>query len=581
MRDSQLDLNDCDTVIFGGSVLAMDGVTPAQEAIVLSGGRVRAIGSRADMVSLAGKGARHVDVDGATVMPGLIDTHPHLMHFAARASHMVDITDVRNHDQIVDRIRAKAAVTPPGEWIVATPVGEPHYFIRRSWRDLEERRMPDRWVLDKATTAHPVFIEAWGPTTPNVCAFNSPALDKMGITDFIPDRVCDVWIEKDDRGRVSGILRGAVNNYYSFDPYWTQLQLKLPGPAQWELFESTRGAMAAANRQGITAIYEAHNMRPDHVRTYGRLREQDRLTLRVMAATESESYAYPPFRPLSMDAFGKNLEIGLSLIELDDPFFRVTGVSFSPGGPLGPGTLRMHEPYRGPFGEPTRGITFLSREKQDFFIAFCAKQGVRANFVVAGFRDTDDVIEGLEKIAVEFDIRDRRWLIQHALVINEHQIRRLLDFGCQMTTSMSFSWGKGDLYGERIGRHIWKDQVPLKRLLRMGMTVGCGSDWGPKNPWELIQLAQTHEFAGSGHRNDTPDHAVTREESLLTWTRDAAKVLHWDELGCLLPGRQADLVVVDRNPLTCDLSDVPSTQVQLTVVGGQVVHRDAAAPAIG
>ena len=572
MQTALADFNDRPTVFHGGNVLVLDGVTPPQEAVLIEGGRVRAVGVRDDLLALAGPAARRVDVDGATVMPGIIDTHPHLLHFAARAFHLVDITDARNHAEIVERIRAKAATTPVGEWIRTTPVGEPHYFIRRSYRDLEERCLPDRFRLDTATSRHPVFIEAWGPTTPNVCAFNSLGLERVGISDFIPDRVCDVWLEKDDRQRVTGILRGAVNNYYSFDPFWTQIQLKLPGPATWELYESTRAAMGVANRQGITAIYEAHNMRADHIGTYRRLRDEQRLSLRVMAAMESESYAYPPFRPLAMDAFAKNLEAGLALIELDDPMFKVTGVSFSPGGPLGPGAIRMNEPYRGPFGEPTRGITFLSREKQDFFIAFCASENIRANFVVAGFRDTDDVLDGLDQIAAQYDIKDRRWLLQHALVINERQIHRLIDHGLELTTSMSFSWGKGDLYGERVGRHVWKDQVPLKRLLRMGVTVGCGSDWGPKNPWEQMQLAETHEFAGSGHRNDTPDHAISREESLLTWTRDAARVLHWDDIGTLEPGRQADLIVVDRDPLTCRLDALPGTQTQMTLVGGEVMH---------
>lgn len=578
MRDALADLNDVPTVLHGGPVHVMDGRTPVAQAVLIEGGRVRAVGARDDLFSMAGPGARRVDVDGAAILPGIIDTHPHLLHFAARAFHLVDLTDARDHDDIVDRIRRKAQVTPPGQWICTTPVGEPHYFIRRSYRDLPERRLPDRFVLDRATRAHPVFIEAWGPTTPNICAFNSMALERVGISDFIPDRVCDVWIEKNDRGQVTGILRGAVNNYYSFDPYWTQILLKLPGPASWELHDSAIGAMAQVNRQGITAIYEAHNMRADHIAAYQRLRQEDRLSVRVMAAMESESYAYPPFRPLSMEAFAANLAQGLSLIELDDPLLRVTGVSFSPGGPLGPGTIRMHEPYQGPFGEPTRGITFLSREKQDYFIAFCARQDVRANFVVAGFRDTDDVLDGLEQIAQQFNIRDRRWLVQHALVINEHQIRRMVEFGLQMTTSMSFSWGKGDLYGQRVGPHIWRDQVPLKRLLRMGMTVGCGSDWGPKNPWEQMQLAQTHLFAGSGHRNDTPDHAVTREEALLMWTRDAARVLHWDDIGTLEPGKLADLVVLDRDPMTCELDALPHTQALATVVGGRILHRDAGAP---
>lgn len=106
---------------------------------------------------------------GATILPGLVDTHPHLMHFGVFAEPLVDLADARSHDDIVARIRARATTKPPGAWIMATPIGEPHYFIPRSWRYLAEGRLPNRHVLDGATDAHPVFIQAWAPFTPNVC----------------------------------------------------------------------------------------------------------------------------------------------------------------------------------------------------------------------------------------------------------------------------------------------------------------------------------------------------------------------------------------------------------------------------
>ena len=167
------------TLYTGGRVLACDGTTPAAEALVVRDGRVAGVGPRDAMARLAGPGAEPVDVRGATVLPGLVDTHPHVLHFGAFAEPLVDIADARSHDDIVERIRARAATTPPGEWIMTTPVGEPHYFLRRSWRDLAEGRLPDRRVLDRATADHPVFIQAWAPVIPNVCAFNSRGLERL------------------------------------------------------------------------------------------------------------------------------------------------------------------------------------------------------------------------------------------------------------------------------------------------------------------------------------------------------------------------------------------------------------------
>ena len=142
-------------------------------AMVVRDGTIVAVGDDDDMRAVAGAGATRVDLDGACVLPGLIDTHPHLYHFGIFSYPSVDLADATDHDDIVGRLRRKAAKTPKGQWILATPVGEPHYFLRRSWRDLAERRLPDRGVLDRASEDHPIYLQAWGPTTPNVCAFNT------------------------------------------------------------------------------------------------------------------------------------------------------------------------------------------------------------------------------------------------------------------------------------------------------------------------------------------------------------------------------------------------------------------------
>ena len=468
-------------------------------------------------------------------------------------------------------------MTPPGEWIVTTPVGEPHYFVRRSYRDLEERRLPDRSVLDQATTEHPVHIEAWAPRLPNVCAFNTAGLRRCALTDTIPDRVSDVHFERADDGTLTGILHGAVNNYYCFDPFWVQVRTHLPGPASWELHNATVEEMAVYNGRGVTTIFEGHNMSPGHIAAYRDLRAEGRLSLRVQCAMEVEGFAYPPWQPLTLDEYRANLELGASLItEIGgtDDMLRMSGVTFGQGGPCWPGGIRMPDPYMGPYGEPTTGVTFLSPEKLSAFVETCIETGMQANFVLTGYRDHDDVLAELSKHpidAVRAAARENNWLIQHAILITEAHARAYADYGFKLTTCMGFSAAKGDLYGERIGEWAWRDQVPLKRLLNAGLEVGLGTDWGPKDPWENLVLAETHEFWGSGHCNDTADHAVTRDEALAMWTRDAARTLDWDGIGTIHEGGWADLAIVDRNPTTGSLDELADTQVLRTVLGGKTV----------
>src|SRR6266404_5763442 len=115
------------TVFHNGIVLTMvKGDRPAR-ALVIRDGRIVAAGDNAEMKSLAAPDAEHVDLRGAVLMPGLIDTHPHMIHFGISAMTHVDLSDAKSHDDIISRIRERASSTPKGEWIRATPIGEPHY----------------------------------------------------------------------------------------------------------------------------------------------------------------------------------------------------------------------------------------------------------------------------------------------------------------------------------------------------------------------------------------------------------------------------------------------------------------------
>jgi predicted amidohydrolase YtcJ len=174
------------TLYRNGQVHAIDGTAPPGDALLVRDGRVAALGRESDVRAAAGARFETVDLRGATLMPGFVDTHPHLLHFGALSYPLVDLSDARDHDDIVARIRRKAADTPKGKWVMTTPVGEPHYFIRRSWHNLAERALPDRHVLDRATTDHPVYLQAWGPRTPNDCVFNSAGLAAIGITPSTP-----------------------------------------------------------------------------------------------------------------------------------------------------------------------------------------------------------------------------------------------------------------------------------------------------------------------------------------------------------------------------------------------------------
>jgi len=542
-----------------------------EEAILVADGRVRAVGPLAEVRASADADSAEVDLGGAVVIPGLIDCHPHLVHFAGLAAHLVDLSDAVDHADIVARIWTRSKAEKPGTWIMTTPVGSPHYFIRRSWRDLHEGRLPARKQLDQATSKHPIFIQAWAPVTPNVCAFNSVALEMLGIDADSPDEIEGVTIHKDNEGVPTGLLSGAVNNYYNRTGFMFSLFEKMPPLIQPEAaFPAVVEAMQAFNRLGVTTVYEAHAMDFAEVGLYRVLRDMGLLTLRALVAPEAELCGVPWAEPLDDEAFDARMRQALEQQELDGDLVRQQGITIQLGGPCWPGLMLTDKPYRGPDGKLTTGHDFIGPEKSRRLVEFCAEHDLRLNVVAVTDLEHDRWLSLFEKNPRREAAP--RWMLQHAFFMTEENCRRYFAQSVDVTTSMSFTAGKGDVFAERIGESCLEDLIPLGRMLRAGLRVGCGSDWGPKNVFEHIWLGMTHRFDGSDRSNRGEAQKVSREEAFDMWTGGAAAALGWEGIGTLLPGHHADLVIVDRDPVSCPLDDLPETEVRATMLGGRFVY---------
>ena len=132
------------------------------------------------------------------------------------------------------------------------------------------------------------------------------------------------------------------------------------------------------------------------IAAYRALRADGQLTVRVLTALEAEPYGLPWTGSLSMDEFRSNLELALSLVDVHGDFFRCNGVTLSRGGACWPGFLRTHRPYKGPFGDATTGVTFVSEDKERAALEFCAERGLRLNFIGTGDRDHDEFLANAE-----------------------------------------------------------------------------------------------------------------------------------------------------------------------------------------
>lgn len=563
------------TLIHNAKIYCFDEDDSTADSILILAGRIAAIGRYSDLISMTEDATETFDLRGATVLPGLIDTHPHLLHFAARQAPLVDISDAVSHDEIVGRITARARTTPPGDWIMATPVGEAWYFIRRSYRDLLEGELPTRQTLDRATGRHPVVIMAWEPNIPNTVAFNSMALAMLGVTRQLPDRVSGVIIEKDEHGEPTGRLHGAVNSVFSNDQFAYELWRKVP-VADFDLvLPATRRAIAAHHRLGVTAIYENHFMQRRQIGVYRRLRDAGELPMRVMAAQEAEFLGSAWAQPREGDDFLHALEVAAKSVDQSDDRFRINGVSVMWDGGVYPGQMMMRDAYFGPNGEETRGWFMMDPKKIEIVMRFCAERRIRLNTLCVGTQAHEENLTMLERLTQTHDIRPLRWILVHSPFIESEQVKRYRALNFDVTTTMTYLFGMGDLFRKRFKPELrdtlMKDLLPLRRYLDAGMTVTGGADWGPKSVFEHIQLSLTH-ITPSGYCNLGAAQAITRTEAVSMWTRNAARLLQWDDIGSLKPGYHADLIVVDRDPLTCTVDELGGTRVLRTIFAGRTVY---------
>ena len=364
------------TLYLNGRIHTIDDGGEPAAALVVRDGRVVARGDAADVRRAVGAGAAEIDLRGATLMPGIVDTHPHVIHFGVIEGAAASTSRTRPRTPTSSRGSPRGPrTTPKGEWIMTTPVGEPHYFLRRSWRDLAEGGCPTATSSTAPRRDHPVWIQAWAPVIPNVCAFNSAGLAKLGLTRETPDQVEHVWIEKDAAGEPTGILRGSVTNYYTGDAFMN-------------------GLLRAAAADAARPLVSGHGAGAGDVRPHGRHDRATRATswtrplieaYRILARKPicSRCASSPRPRPSTTRCRGTRRSRSTSSTpgsaERGDDgrpspttCFRVDGVTISRGGPCWPGFILMREPYTGPYGDETRGVSFVPRRWCEIAMRFCA-----------------------------------------------------------------------------------------------------------------------------------------------------------------------------------------------------------------
>lgn len=559
-----------DLVVRGGPVHTVDGDDRVVEAVAVRDGRILATGDARAIAGHVGRDTRVVELGGRSLVPGFVDNHIHLANATQRAWLDVTHPGVRSIANVVERVAAHASGSvTPGAWILGRGVDPAR---------LAERRMPTRHDLDAATTAHPVGIanrEGMGWT------FNTAGLRAIGVTDTTPDPPGGPLL-RDERGRPLGPMWDNARTVF--------VNPNLPAPTLEEQVAACAALAADLNRAGVTTALEAAYRRPIDAAAWRLLRAAAPPTLRVVL----EPY------PVHGDAWDEggtaSAVVGSGLGGgFGGAWLRLGAVQMGVDGGILGRTAALGEPYAGG-GPDDRGSFRASLETLRGAVARCEAAGWQVGLVCHGdagiARALDAIAGGLpgglararrshQASRPPGPQHARRPRLEHAYLWTPALMDRAAELGVVWNTQPAMLRVAGP--GATI--EAWGDRAryafPFRSLHQRGVTISSGSDWGvgPMAPLAALATLATHRFAAADRGAAlNPDEALTVPQALRVLTTGSARAGFLEgELGAIVPGLRADLVVLDRDLRTVDPRDLDAVAVDETWVDGRRVwSREAA-----
>ena len=551
-----------DLVITGGKVATLDVEDRIVDAVAISDEHILTVGSNADMEAVCGPETHRIDAGGRLVIPGLIDGHAHMDREGLKEA-LPSLAGCECIDDILQRVEVLVRDTPPGEWIVTMPIGEPPFYEGVP-NNLRENRFPTRRELDRVSPEHPVYIRAiwghWRNSLPLVSIANSNALERAGIDrDTVPPAP-SIQIDREvDGDDLSGIFYEST-----YKPLVEKTLLKcIPRFTLDDRIAGLRRSMEVYNGYGTTSVFEGHGIAGEVFAAYQALHENAPLPVRSVLMF---SPAWP----------GVDIETVKDLL--------VDWGNWLAGRGLGDAHLRMCGLYtESDYSEENRlralcgpytgwaGFNFDAGLPEDIMVEMMV-EAARAGIRVGSF--SPNILELFERVDARASIAEQRWIIEHIGMFESDQIKRARDLGVVMQayTNM-WIWQQGEKLRSEHGNTGAECIVPMRDLLGAGIHVSLATDNVPPTlfvpMWHVI-ARQTRD----GRDALAPDQCLSRAEALACASREGAWLSFEEDFkGTIEPGKAADLAILNEDLLTVDAERIPDIVADLTITAGRIVHQ--------
>lgn len=533
---------DATLVLTGGRIVTLDEERPEVRAMAVRGDRILALGSVDEISEYVGDTTRVIRLGGQLVLPGFIEGHAHFLGIGAR-SLTVDLSKVRDFDEIIELVAEAARGARPGEAVIGT-----------GWHQDKWQRTPEPSVdglpyhdkLSEKTPDNPVILyHASG----HAAFANEKAMQMCGITEDTPDPEGGT-IVRDGSGRAIGAFRETAEYLLGA----ATLRARAVEPDRLAAL-----AQAECLSKGVTSFQDAGSSVED-VMLFRDLVDSDQLHMRLWVMLSS-----------SNDLLARRAA-DLRLVGHGDHRLTVRAVKRSLDGALGSHGAWLLEPYEDV--ADTSGLNTYPLADLEQTARLCLEHDLQLCVHAIGDRANREVLDLFERA---FDSResgdhDLRWRIEHAQHLHPTDIPRFAQLGVIASMQGVHCTSDGPWVPSRLGdartaagAYVWRD------LLDSGALVTGGTD----APVEDVDPIASFYAMVSRRLPDGsvfyPEQRLSRLEALRAYTLSAAEAAFEEEhKGSLSVGKLADIVVLDRDILDCPEDRIPGTQVLLTIVGGEV-----------
>jgi predicted amidohydrolase YtcJ len=531
-----------DLILFNGKITTLDPQKPEVSAIGIENGIVAIIGTDIEVKKLAHKNTQSIDLQKRRVIPGLNDSHIHLIRGGLNYNMELRWDGVPSLALAMEMLKAQVHRTPPPQWV----------RVIGGWSEFQfsEKRMPTLQEINAIAPETPVFILHLYDRA----LLNAAALRAVGYTKETPDPIGG-RIERDKNGNPTGILIAEPNALILYSTLAKGPKLDL-----MDQINSTRHFMRELNRLGLTSCIDAgggFQNYPDDYQVIEELHKQRQLTIRIAynLFTQKPGSELADFQrwskmvtPYSGDSMYRQNGAGEMLV-----FSAADFEDFLYQRPDMPPPLE---------GDLKKVVHFLVENRWPFRLH-------------ATYNETiSRALNVFEEVNREIPFRDLCWFFDHAETITDLNLERIkaLNGGIAIQHRMAY---QGEYFIQRYGKQAARRSPPIRKMLEMGISVGAGTDAtrvASYNPWiSLYWMVAGKTVGGTSLYGD--ENKLERLEALRLYTLGSARFSQEEtQKGSLSVGMYADMAILSQDYFTVPEESIKNTTSVLTILGGKVVY---------